>query len=86
MTQSTKDMAVLFLELAASGEVREAYSKLVSPAFKHHNPYFEGSAESLMLGMEENARQNPGKSLEVKRIIAEGDYADHPQAIGRVDG
>ena len=46
-----KDAAVSFLKMASSGNVREAYSKFVGPGFKHHNPFFEGSAESLMNGM-----------------------------------
>ena len=74
MTDNDKDTAVLFLKLAASGRVREAYSKFVGPGFRHHNPFFEGSAEALMAGMEENARQNPSKALEVKRAIAEGEF------------
>ncbi len=73
MTESNKDAAVSFLKLASSGKVREAYAKFVGAGFRHHNPFFEGSAESLMAGMEENARQNPSKVLEVKRAIAEGD-------------
>jgi len=59
--------------MASSGKVREAYSKFVGEGFKHHNPYFEGSAEALEAGMQENADQNPHKSFEVKRAIAEGD-------------
>jgi len=73
MTNSNKDAAISFLKLAASGKVREAYSKFIGAGFRHHNPFFEGSAEALMVGMEENARQNPGKALEVKRAIAEGE-------------
>ena len=73
MTNTNKDMAVSFLKLAASGHVGEAYSKFVGEGFRHHNPFFEGSVESLMAGMEENARQNPNKIFEVKRAIAEGD-------------
>jgi len=59
MKDSNKDAAVNFLKLASSGKVREAYSKFVGPGFRHHNPFFEGSAESLSAGMEENARQKP---------------------------
>lgn len=73
MADNNKDTAISFLKLAASGKVREAYSKFVGLGFRHHNPFFEGSAEALMAGMEENARQNPNKSLEVKRAIAEGE-------------
>ncbi len=73
MANHNKDAAVSFLKMASSGDVREAYSKFVGPGFKHHNPYFEGSAETLMAAMEENARDNPNKTLDVKRAIAEGD-------------
>lgn len=74
MAEENKDRAVRFLKMAASGEVREAYARFVGPGFRHHNPFFEGSAESLMVGMEENARQNPNKVLDVKRAIAEGEF------------
>ncbi len=73
MADSNKHAAVSFLKLAASGQVREAYSKFVGAEFRHHNPFFEGSAQALMAGMEENARQNPSKVFEVKRAIAEGE-------------
>src|SRR5262245_4274175 len=74
MTDRNKDAAIAFLKLASSGKVRDAYSKFVGAGFKHHNPFFEGSAESLSAGMEENARQNPNKVLGVKRAIADGDF------------
>ena len=73
MADRNKDAAVTFLTLAASGKVREAYAQVVGAGFRHHNPFFEGSAEALMAAMEENARQNPSKVLEIKRAIAEGD-------------
>ena len=68
-----KEAAVSFLRLAASGRVRDAYATHVAPGFRHHNPYFRGDAESLMIGMEENAAKNPNKVLEVQRAIEEGD-------------
>ncbi len=73
MTDHNKEAAVAFLELASSGKVREAYSQFVGPEFRHHNPFFEGSAPSLAAGMEENAQRYPNQVLEVKRVIAEGD-------------
>lgn len=73
MTDNNKQAAIAFLEQATTGKVREAYARWVSVGFRHHNPFFEGSAESLMAGMEENARQNPNKVLEVKRTMAEGE-------------
>jgi len=74
MIDKHKDAAVTFLKLASSGKVHEAYSKFVGKGFRHHNPFFEGSAESLQKGMEENAKQNPDKVLDVKRVIAEDEF------------
>lgn len=73
MKTSLKEKAVSFLKSAASGEVREAYERYIGPGFRHHNPFFRGDAESLMLAMEESAAMNPHKILEVKRAIEEGD-------------
>jgi predicted SnoaL-like aldol condensation-catalyzing enzyme len=71
--QSLKDAAVEFLTLAATGKVREAYERHVGPGFRHHNPWFRGDAESLRTAMEENAAQNPDKTLEVQIALQEGD-------------
>ncbi|UOE57376.1 nuclear transport factor 2 family protein [Bacillus sp. CMF12] len=70
---SLKEKAVSFLQLVASGQVREAYQRYISTDFSHHNPYFRGDADSLMLAMEENAAQNPNKILEVKLAIQENE-------------
>jgi predicted SnoaL-like aldol condensation-catalyzing enzyme len=72
-TLSLKEKAVSFLQLVASGKVREAYINHIGPDFCHHNAYFRGDAESLMIAMEENAVENPNKVLEVKRVIGEND-------------
>lgn len=74
MSNKNKDAAVSFLEMASTGKVDEAYSKLVGDGFKHHNPYFEGPAEALYTAMKENAIQNPRKAIDVKRVIAEGEF------------
>jgi predicted SnoaL-like aldol condensation-catalyzing enzyme len=63
---SHREIATLFLTLAASGKVREAYRKYVSLNFRHHNAFFVGDRESLMLAMEEDASKNPNKKLEIK--------------------
>ncbi|MCA0754240.1 nuclear transport factor 2 family protein [Paenibacillus sp. N4] len=73
MFTSNKEKAVAFLQLVASGEVREAYQRYIGPDFLHHNPFFRGDADSLMLAMEENAAKNPHKTLEIKRVMEEGD-------------
>lgn len=73
MIKSHKDAAVEFLNLVASGKVREAYEKHVDADFRHHNPFFRGDAASLMEGMEQNAAKSPNKVLEIQSAIEEGD-------------
>ena len=68
-----KETAVAFLKSVAAGEVRQAYERYVGAGFRHHNPYFRGDAASLMEGMEQNAKKNPNKTLEIQTAIAEGD-------------
>jgi predicted SnoaL-like aldol condensation-catalyzing enzyme len=63
---SPKEMAVSFLQMAGGGNVREAYEKFIAPDFIHHNQYFKGDRESLMLAMEEASRKSPNKSIDVK--------------------
>ncbi len=74
MTDTNTIAAVSFLELASSGKVSEAYSKYIGVGFRHHNPFFEGTAEALQAGMEENARQSPNKVFTILRTISEGDF------------
>jgi predicted SnoaL-like aldol condensation-catalyzing enzyme len=91
MVDTNKEAAVNFLKLASSGDVQEAYSRFVGSAFKHHNPFFEGTAAALSAAMEANALQNPDKIFEIKRVIGEGDFVavhshvrqkpEHPGAV-----
>lgn len=73
MNLSQKQIAVRFLELAAAGEVDEAYSNYTAPNFKHHNPYYAGDANSLREGMRESAAETPNKVFDVQHVIEEGD-------------
>ena len=72
MPQSYKESAVAFLREVAAGQVREAYARYVGSGFRHHNLFFRGDAASLMDGMEQNARENPGKVLQIHMAIEEG--------------
>lgn len=73
MNLSQKQIAVRFLELAATGEVDEAYSNYTAPNFKHHNPYYAGDVTSLKEGMRESAIETPNKFFEVQHVIEDGD-------------
>jgi predicted SnoaL-like aldol condensation-catalyzing enzyme len=69
-----KSVAKDFLQLTATGKAKEAFDKYASDDFIHHNPRFEGSAESIMKGMIENAQKMPTKIFEIQRAIREGDF------------
>ena len=44
-----KSKALPFLTLASSGKVDEAFAEFVDGGFKHHNPFFEDSAEAFQV-------------------------------------
>jgi len=71
-TNDYKQIATDFLMLASKGKTREAFGKYVDKKFKHHNIYFKGDGESLMIAMEDNARKNPNKFLEIKKTLQDG--------------
>ena len=70
---NNKEIAVAFLNHAASGQVREAYQKFVHKDFTHHNAYFPGDRTSLLEGMEQSAKQFPHKKYETLHAIQDGD-------------
>lgn len=70
---SLKEAALAFLQLAAAGQVDEAFARFAAANFRHHNPGFAGDAAALQAGMRDNAQQHPDKTFEVQRVIAEGE-------------
>ena len=79
------DIATDFLRMCARGEVREAYARYVSAGFVHHNAYFAGDRESLLLAMEQSAAAEPNKSFEVKQVIDGGDRVAVLSHLQRAD-
>jgi predicted SnoaL-like aldol condensation-catalyzing enzyme len=67
-----KEIAHHFLTLCAKGESRDAFQLYVANEFKHHNAFFKGDRESLMIAIEENAISNPNKIFEIQRILEDG--------------
>ena len=68
-----KNTAISFLRLAASGRAKEAFQNHAGPGFRHHNPFFPGGADAVMQAMDENAKQNPQKTLDIKHALEDGD-------------
>jgi predicted SnoaL-like aldol condensation-catalyzing enzyme len=67
-----KEIARDFLQLA-KGHSRKAFELYAGSGFKHHNVYFKGDGETLMIAMEESAKKNPGKIFEIQRALQDGD-------------
>lgn len=67
-----KEIAQDFLRLASSGQSRKAFELYVADDFKHHNAYYKGDRQTLMLAMEESHLQSPNKVFDMLRALEEG--------------
>jgi len=70
---NNKESGQHFLKLAAAGSSREAFKLYVGKKFIHHNAYFKGDANTLMIAIEEDAKLNPSKIFEIQRALEDGD-------------
>jgi predicted SnoaL-like aldol condensation-catalyzing enzyme len=71
--ETLKQIAIEFLRLASGGDPRKAFELFVAKDFKHHNAYFKGDANTLMLAMEESAKKSPNKLFEMHHVLQDGD-------------
>lgn len=67
-----KEIAGHFLLLCAKGNSRQAFKLYAAQDFKHHNPYFKGNAETMIIAMEEEAKRNTTKIFEILHTVEEG--------------
>jgi len=85
-TKSYKEIATEFLILASKGIVRESFKNYTPFDFKHHNVFFKGDAETLMLAIEENANKSPNMIFEIKHALHDGNLvAVHSHARQNAD-
>ena len=70
---SNREIAMSFFDLLESREFRKWFDKHTSQDFIHHNQYFKGDRESLILAIEEDARNNLDKQVEIKMTLEDGD-------------
>lgn len=81
-----KQAAASFLQLVVGNKVDEAYQKYTSTDFIHHNPYFKGDRQSLLEAMDDNNKVSPGKSIEVKQVLQDGDKVAVHSFLRRHEG
>lgn len=68
-----KEIAVSFLNTAGFGDVKTAFNRFVSHHFLHHNQYFKGDRESLMIAMIQAHQSSPNKAIDIKHIYEDGE-------------
>lgn len=69
---TNKQIAQDFLKLASRGQPRKAFELYVADNFRHHNAWFKGDGQSLMIAMEENAKKTLDKVFEIQRALEDG--------------
>ncbi|MCO5287293.1 MAG: hypothetical protein M9898_12850 [Chitinophagaceae bacterium] len=79
-----KEIAKDFLTLASSGQSRKAFEFYVADSFKHHNVYFKGDRQTLMIAMEEAHKQNPNKIFEIQRALEDGNLVSVHSRVEQV--
>lgn len=80
-TITIKEIGRDFLNLCASGNPEKAFSLYTHKNFIHHNPFFKGDADSLMIAMEESSKINPNRVFEIKHMIMDGDLVAYHSYI-----
>ncbi len=71
---SNKESVLSFFQLLFQQKVREAYDKHMANDFIHHNFWFKGDRESLMVAMEEAHVAMPQSTIKVHHIFEDGDF------------
>jgi predicted SnoaL-like aldol condensation-catalyzing enzyme len=80
-----KEAATAFLRMAGTGQVQEAYDRYVAPSFIHHNQHFKGDRQSLLTAMQEASQATPNKSVDIKRVVEDGDTVITHSLVSRQD-
>ena len=62
-----QEIAKSFIQMAGTGQVKEAFNLYIADDFIHHNQYFEGSREALEIAMTEDHIKAPISAIDIKK-------------------
>ncbi len=68
-----KQKALDFLDTAKERRAHEELDRFVTPDARHHNAYFPAGMQALTEAMAKAAEEQPDHTLDVQRVVAEGD-------------
>jgi predicted SnoaL-like aldol condensation-catalyzing enzyme len=74
-TEQNRQNAIAFYDLMFNqAKPREAVERYVGQTYTQHNPHVADGLENFIAYFERMAREYPGKSVSVKRSVAEGNF------------